>query len=185
MNLYALCDVETIYKKNLSIRDFIIISKKYNAKIIQYRDKINNLDNKIKNLLIIKSIFDGILIVNDEISLVKYCDGIHLGQSDIELFSNDKKKAISIIRQTIGNKMIGLSTHNKAEILEANSLDINYIGLGAYRKTSTKKDVKTIIADNATSLAKLSNHNVALIGGVKLNDNVENIDYNVICSGLL
>jgi thiamine-phosphate pyrophosphorylase len=184
MTLYALCDIATLYKKNLSIENFINISKKYNAKILQYRDKSGSFEEKQSNLLLIRSMFDGMVIINDDISLVDYCDGLHIGQEDILRFAPNKKDAIRVIRDKIGSKLLGLSTHNESEILEANELDLDYIGLGAYRDTSTK-DVSNTLGDSASYLASKSKHQVALIGGVRLDDRVKNITYSVICSGLV
>jgi len=36
----------------------------------------------------------------------------------------------------------GVSTHNLDEIVQANALNIDYIGLGAYRPTNTKKEAQ-------------------------------------------
>ena len=112
---------------------------------------------------------------------------MHIGQEDLEEFSKNKKDAISSIRQKIGSKMLGLSTHNLEEIKVANSLDLDYIGLGAYRVSSTK-DVTSIGGEKLLSIAKSSKHKVALIGGVKLSDNFNSypqIEYKVIGSDLI
>lgn len=61
---------------------------------------------------------------------------------------------------------------------------MTYIGLGAYRSTSTK-DVSNILGDNISYLAKISRHPVGAIGGVKIEDNIKHITYNVIGSSLL
>ena len=75
--------------------------------------------------------------------------------------------------------MLGLSTHNEIEILEANELAIDMIGLGAYKNTSTK-DVSTILGSKISYLAKISKHPVCAIGGVKKEDIIENIRFNVV-----
>ena len=59
------------------------------------------------------------------------------------------------------------------------------IGLGAYRGTTTKKDIKSILGDDIDRLASLSIHKVGAIGGVRLEDRFENITYLVIGSGLI
>jgi thiamine-phosphate pyrophosphorylase len=64
-------------------------------------------------------------------------------------------------------------------------MDLNYIGLGAYRDTSTKKDISGILGDKVEELAKISVHPVAVIGGVRLDDSFENVSYKVIGSGLI
>ena len=186
MRLYALCDQDLLNKRGLSLNDFIHIAKKNNAEIIQYRNK--NADVKfIKTQLIeIRKIFDGILIVNDAYELEEFCDGVHLGQEDLKKIDIDINKSISFLRNIISDdKLLGISTHNKKEILEANTLDINYIGLGAYRTTSTKDDVNYLLGNEADKLASISKHPVGIIGGVRLDDKFDNITYHVIGSGLL
>ncbi|WP_297483536.1 thiamine phosphate synthase, partial [Sulfurimonas sp.] len=71
------------------------------------------------------------------------------------------------------------------EMLEANKMDLNYIGLGAFRETSTKTDITSVLGAELDKIAAHSKHLVAAIGGVKLDDNFENVTYNVIGSGLL
>jgi thiamine-phosphate pyrophosphorylase len=99
-------------------------------------------------------------------------------------FAADPKEAIAVLRSLIGNdKIIGLSTHNLQEIKKANFLEINYIGLGAYRETSTK-DVNTFLGDSLDELASYSKHPVAAIGGVKFSDMFDHVKYRVIGSAL-
>ena len=197
--LYALCDFETLQKRGVSILGFIDICKKFDAKLIQYRDKVNQLTIQKQNLEILKNNCDIPIIVNDKLELIEFADGIHMGQEDIffiesgtldagrgmrEKNRRDKELAIKFIRKKIGDKILGISTHNEVEILEANSFDIDYIGLGAYRPTNTKA-VDNILGSKLSYLAKISIHPVAAIGGVKIYDDIENVTYNVVGSGLL
>jgi len=186
MKLYALCDQDMLNKKGISLETYIEIAKKNSAEIIQYRNKSDDLANIKKSLITIRQLFDGYLIVNDKYELVEFCDGVHMGQEDLLLIDRDKKNAIDILRKVVGtDKIIGISTHNLEEIEEANQLDINYVGLGAYRATNTKKDIQSILGAKADEIAKASQHPVAIIGGVKLSDRFKNITYHVIGSALL
>jgi thiamine-phosphate pyrophosphorylase len=124
------------------------------------------------------------LIINDTIELIEYADGLHIGQEDIRKYSENLIEAVKHIRQRIGNKLLGLSTHDKEEILEANTLDLDYIGLGAYRATSTKSEA-SVGGSLLLEVAKYSKHHVGVIGGVRLDDTFESpIRYKVIGSGL-
>jgi len=186
MKLYALCDQELLDSKAIAVEDFVKTAISNDAKVIQYRNKTSDI-SFIKNQLIkIRKLYDGFLIVNDKYELVEFCDGVHIGQEDLKDIDNDKLKAVKILRSVIKkDKLLGLSTHNEKEILEANDMDLNYIGLGAYRDTSTKKDISGVLGNKVENLAKNSVHPVAVIGGVKLDDSFENISYKVIGSGLL
>ncbi len=186
MQLYALCDQELLDSRSISIETFVQIAMDNDAAIIQYRNKTSDISFIKQQLIIIRKLFDGFLIVNDKYELVEFCDGVHVGREDLYLIDKDIHKAVKILRNVINkDKILGISTHNKKEVLEANEMDVNYIGLGAYRNTSTKKDISGILGDSIDSIAALSKHYVGVIGGVKLGDNFDNVRYKVIGSGLL
>lgn len=180
--LYVLCDYETLLKKNITLDKFIDLCKKKDVKLVQYRDKISSLEEQKTNLLYLKSKLNIPIIINDKIELIKYADGLHLGQEDFLAIHRDKKIAIKLVRAKIKDKLLGLSTHNEIEILEANELPLDMIGLGAYKNTTTK-DVSTILGDKISYLAKISKHPVCAIGGVQIHDKIPNIRFNVIGSG--
>lgn len=181
--LYILCDFETLQKKSLNLENFVQICKKLDVKVVQYRDKISSNSIQKQNLLYLKQNLNIPIIINDKIDLIEFADGLHLGQEDFEKIHNNKKIATKLIRKKIGKKLLGLSTHNEIEILEANDLDLDMIGLGAYRNTSTK-DVSTLLGDKISYLAKISKHPVCAIGGVKIEDKIENIRFNVVGSAI-
>ncbi|SFV75188.1 Thiamin-phosphate pyrophosphorylase [hydrothermal vent metagenome] len=186
MRLYALCDQDMLDARGVSLEEFIKRAKGHSAEIIQYRNKSGESPFVEKQLKKIRKLYDGILIVNDFIELVSFCDGVHIGQEDLLRINQNKKDAITYLREEfLKDKILGLSTHNELEILEANEFDIDYIGLGAYRTTQTKKDIQSVLGDSLDLLAAQSKHKVAAIGGVRLDDTFKNVTYNVVGSGLL
>lgn len=185
MRLYALCDQEMLNSRGISLETYIHLALKHNAEIIQYRAKNLDIATIKSNLIKIRQLFDGYLIINDVYELIDYCDGVHIGQEDLYAIDSDAIKAMKTLRSVIGNdKIIGLSTHNAQEIALANTLDLNYIGLGAYRVTTTK-EVPNLLGSTLDELASKSKHKVAAIGGVRLNDTFSHVSYHVIGSGLL
>jgi len=185
MRLYALCDQELLDKKGFSIEEFVSLAKENNAEIIQYRNKSADAKFIKEQLIKIRKLYNGFLVVNDKYELVEFCDGVHLGQEDLKKIDADIGKAVKILRKVIsGDKILGISTHNTREVLEANKFDLNYIGLGAYRDTTTKKDISGVLGSKLDEIAKSSKHLVAAIGGVKFEDKFDNITYHVIGSGL-
>ena len=201
MAIYALLDWDTLQKYEVCIKDFVKTAKGLKAKILQYRDKNSPLEEKKARLFEIKKYWKKTLIINDTLELLPYCDGIHIGQEDLqELCKIHNLSAYEIIyalkngewRMENGefkillNKLnrptsqfsilnsqfiVGLSTHNKEEIIESNKLPLTYIGLGAYRPTSTK-NTDNIIGEKIKELIKFSIHPVAVIGGVKIYDKI-------------
>lgn len=189
MQIYPICDMQTLIKKELSLLDFLELLKNLDVVYIQYRDKISDITIQKDNLLFLKSHTNIPIIINDNLNLLEYADGLHLGQEDLARVKNEELKIkddellFKFLRKKHPNKIFGLSTHNELEILEANKLPLDYIGLGAYKNTTTK-DVSTLLGDKISYLAKISKHPVGAIGGVKINDNIKNISYNVVSGAL-
>ncbi len=183
--IYALVDKETLKQKGVSLHILLQhISKFPNIPILQYRNKRASLEEKKEDLETIRAHYEGKLIINDTIELITFADGLHLGQEDLREYSEDLKEAVELVRQKIGEKILGLSTHDKEEILEANTLDLDYIGLGAYRATATKSEAN-VGGKRLLDAAKFSKHPVGIIGGVRMDDVFEApIVYKVIGSGL-
>jgi thiamine-phosphate pyrophosphorylase len=196
--IYALLDYDTLLKYDISIEEFIKTAKGLKAKILQYRDKNSSLTEKKSRLLKIRKLWKKPLIINDTVELLPFCNGIHIGQEDLQnLCEIHNLSAYEIIYALKNGKwkmengefkillnytnsqfsilnsqfIVGLSTHNKEEILIANKLPLSYIGLGAYRATSTK-NTDNILGEKIIELIKFSNHPVAIIGGVKIYDKI-------------
>ena len=186
MRLYALCDQDMLDSKGVSLSEYIERAKQNSAEIIQYRNKNADIAFIKQQLISIRKIFDGFLIVNDAYELIEFCDGVHVGQEDLKSIDEDIFKAVKILRSVVKeDKILGISTHNEIEVLQANEMDLNYIGLGAFRDTSTKKDISGTLGDSLDDIASKSKHFVAAIGGVRLDDKFKNVTYHVIGSGLV
>ena len=189
MQIYPICDMQTLIKKGLSFLDFLELLKNLDIVYIQYRDKVSDIETQKNNLLFLKSHTNIPIIINDNLKLLEVADGVHLGQEDLEKIKSEGLKIknnellFKLLRKKYPNKIFGLSTHNELEILEANRLPLDYIGLGAYKNTTTK-DVSTILGDKISYLAKISKHPVGAIGGVKIKDKIKNISYNVVSGDL-
>lgn len=71
------------------------------------------------------------LIVNDRADIASACDadGVHLGQDDLPLVAG---------RKLMGEKIVGVSTHDLSQAQEAEKNGADYIGFGPMFGTSTK-----------------------------------------------
>ena len=182
--IYALVDKETLKQKGVSLILHLEHLKSFDIPILQYRNKNGTLEEKKSDLLRIREYYEGTIIINDTIELIAYADGLHIGQEDIREYGSDLNESVKKVRGMIGRKLLGLSTHNLSEIEEANRLDLDYIGLGAYRSTKTKSEAN-VGGKALLEAAKHSTHPVGIIGGVKLEDAFEKpILYKVIGSAL-
>jgi thiamine-phosphate pyrophosphorylase len=100
------------------------------------------------------------LIVNDDPNLAKEisADGCHLGQSDMNI-----KHARKILRK----KIIGITCHNSKKLIKQAVKDgANYIAIGAFFKSKTKK-INYIAKPSLISWVKrLTKIPVVIIGGI-------------------
>ena len=182
--IYALLDRELIRQSGLEISEIARQLEKLRIPVAQYRDKEGSSARIYEALSQLRQFYSGTLIVNDRLDLVELADGVHLGQEDLAAVDSAPAKALGKIRERIGRKLLGLSTHNLQEIETANTLDLDYIGLGAYRPTSTKSDAE-VQGDTLLRIARASRHPVAIIGGVRWEDEFEEpIRWKVLGSAL-
>ncbi len=119
--------------------------------------KIISIAKKIKK---ITSQFNVKLIINDNPYVAKkiLADGCHLGQSDTSI-----KKARKIIK----NKIIGITCHNSIKLAnEAIKHNADYIALGAFYQTRTKRiKFKASISD-LKKIRKITKKPIVVIGGI-------------------
>lgn len=105
------------------------------ADIVQLRDKHaakGELLAKAKELRRLTRRHGVLFIVNDdaELALAAEADGVHLGQGDMPL---------SEARYIVGKELlIGISTHDIAQALEAERAGADYVGVGPVYPTETK-----------------------------------------------
>ena len=101
------------------------------------------------------------MIINDrvDVALAVDADGVHIGQSDMPY---------EIARRLLGtDKIIGLSVENMDEVREANSLDVDYIGVSPVYSTATKTDTAPPFGlDGLRDAVRLSRHPAVAIGGM-------------------
>ncbi len=125
--------------KKGSIKKKIIIARK----ILQICKK-----NKVK------------LIINDDPNLASKVNahGCHLGQKDMNIFN---------ARKILKNKIIGVTCHNSIKLARiALSGGADYIALGAFFKTKTKKVTHKANIKSLIKIKKLINLPVVVIGGI-------------------
>lgn len=107
-------------------------------KIIQYREKDKSKKEKYEECKIIREMTkkaNVTFVVNDDmdIAMLVQADGIHVGQDDIP---------IEEIKKIAPNMIVGVSTHNKEQAIEAVEKGADYIGVGPIFDTSTKENVE-------------------------------------------
>ncbi|WP_456433299.1 thiamine phosphate synthase [Nitratifractor sp.] len=182
--IYALLDADLMERYGIDLNEACDFLKRHRIPVAQYRDKTGSDAEVLQALRRIRSRYGGTLIVNDHIECVSEAHGLHLGQEDLRRIDPDPARAVEALRKRVGAKILGLSTHDEGEIEAANALDLDYVGLGAYRPTRTKADAR-ISGERLLEIARRSRHPVAIIGGVRWEDRFEPpIVYKVLGSAL-
>lgn len=113
---------------------------------------------------------DIILVIDDNVELVNELrvHGVHLGKNDM-----DPRKA----REILGpHAIIGVTANTADDILSFHGIDVDYVGVGPFRHTTTKKNLapvigldgyKDIVAKVTAAGNKLP---LVAIGGITLED---------------
>lgn len=129
-----------------------------------------------------------VLIINDrvEVALEVKANGVHLGKQDM---------AVSEARKLLGEDMIIGGTANTIEdIREHCEQGVDYIGLGPYRYTTTKKNLSPILGlEGYRQIMRVLKQEqlsipVVAIGGIEMKDAVSLFDVGlngIAFSGML
>ena len=159
---------------------------KNGVRIIQYRDKLRSVKDKLiisKQLKTICQSFDSLLIINDDIHIAKKINahGVHLGQKDISC--NEARNILG------SDPIIGISCQNNLELaLRAQHEGADYVAFGSIFKTSTKKDVVYCSLEDLKDFVKKIEISSVAIGGINLSSFHEvkrsGVDMIAMSSGL-
>lgn len=139
MNPYRLYLVTDDQQDLSTLKDVVKAAVAGGVTMVQVREKGSDIQAFITRAKAVKEILQGTgvpLIINDrvDVALAVDAEGVHLGQSDMPA---------QIARQLIGpDKLLGLSIENEQQLLEANQLPIDYVGLSAIFATPTKTNLK-------------------------------------------
>ena len=127
-------------------------------------------ENKKNKLIIAKKIqklckkYKVKYIINDDPLLAKEinADGCHLGQTDM---------SISLARKILKKHIIGITCHNSKKLIKkAVNNKANYIALGAFFTTKTKRVKYKASIKILNWSKKTTNIPIVAIGGIKLNN---------------
>ena len=123
-----------------------------------------------KQVKLICDNYDSKLIINDNVEIAKMvkADGVHLGKSDMRP---------GVARKELGNTaIIGGTANTYDDIIELTKEGVDYIGLGPFKNTTTKKNLSPILGlqGYVNILAKCKKANISTpiiaIGGIQIED---------------
>ncbi len=164
LSLYLVTD--SSLSRGRSLEDIVIQAAAGGTTIVQLREKELPTGDFIAVARRLKKALQPYnipLIINDrvDVALAVDAEGVHIGQSDI---SYEDARAL------LGpDKIIGLSVENHEEVLLANQLDVDYIGISPLHSTPTKTDTALPFGiEGCTRAVNASRHPSVAIGGINL-----------------
>lgn len=132
--------------------------------LLQYRNKQNEAhvphDAKVMKIGATSALR---LIMNDypDLAVSAGFDGVHVGQTDI---------SATEVRKIVGpEKIVGVSTHNRAQLQAADRLPVDYIAFGPVFATASKLNPDPIVGlDGVREARSLTSKPLVAIGGITL-----------------
>jgi thiamine-phosphate pyrophosphorylase len=135
------------------------------ATLIQLRDKHGapgDFRQEAEAALRVARMSDIQIIINDrvDIAMALDADGVHLGQSDLPA-----KIARRLLKP---GSIVGVSTHNLAQVEIAARLTLDYVAFGPIFNTGTKADHDPVVGLDGLRSARriLGNRPLVAIGGI-------------------
>ena len=105
------------------------------------------------------------LIINDNVIIAKEveADGVHLGKEDMNPVE---------ARKTLGDHfIIGGTANTEEDVKRLNNAKVDYIGLGPFRFTSTKKNLSPVLGlAGIKKIGFFSKAPVIAVGGIQMED---------------
>ena len=165
----------TCHRTDIGYEEQVELACLGGADMIQFRDKQLSDSDLFNTSIKLKQIcnkYNVYFTINNRIDIadISNSDGVHIGQNDLPF---------EYARKILGNeKIIGLSASNYEEAINADKLDIDYIGYGAIFSTQTKPESKASGLDILNKVKQNCKKPIIAIGGI----NEKNV-YDVIKAG--
>ena len=162
LNLYLVTD--RLLSRGRDIGWIVTQAVEGGVTMVQLREKGTSTREFIELALRIKNILHPLgvpLLINDrlDVALAVDADGVHIGQTDMPC---------EIARRLLGpDKIIGLTVENMGDMLRANELAVDYVGVSPVYSTTTKADTAAPFGlDGLREAVRLSVHPTVAIGGM-------------------
>ncbi|MGA9568334.1 MAG: thiamine phosphate synthase [Candidatus Korobacteraceae bacterium] len=163
--LYAILDV-TCFAPQLrttnSIVEFARDLVEGGVTLLQYRNKEGDTRAMMSHAREIKRVLQGkvTLIMNDraDICVAMGFDGVHLGQDDLPAEG---------ARLVVGERIVGVSTHNPQQVKDADAGPADYIAIGPVFPTTGKKNPDALVGLEGVRAARAATKKpLVAIGGI-------------------
>lgn len=175
LSLYLVTDSDLAASR--SLEDIVTQAVAGGVTIVQLREKdlaTGEFVARARRLKAALAPYGVPLVINDriDVALAADADGVHIGQSDMSY--QDARRLMG------DDKIIGLSVESLDEVLEANALDVDYIGISPLHSTPTKSDTAEPFGiDGCSEAVCRSMHPTVAIGGINLSNVEQAMDCGV------
>ena len=162
--VYPIADTEVLARHGFEPVAFVEALLDGGARLVQFRHKDAYTRQAFEQLQQITALCRAAgaqLIVNDRADFAAICDaGLHVGQDDLPP---------ALARRVMGNRMLGLSTHNEAQMRAAAGESVDYVALGPIFHTGTKRNAAPEVGvQNLRAWRPLVTQPLVAIGGITL-----------------
>jgi thiamine-phosphate pyrophosphorylase len=176
--LYAILDIDSLLRLQLAsadarqvqeeellaaVLDFAAQLTAGGVRLLQYRAKQLPGRTMLTHALALRKAFPAMqIIMNDraDLALAAGFDGVHVGQQDL---------APEAVRKLVGERIVGVSTHNPEQIREAAESPADYVAIGPVFATGSKADTSPVVGLEGVRRARqLTSKPLVAIGGITL-----------------
>lgn len=170
MRLYAVTD--RTWLRGRSLAEVVEEALQGGVTFLQLREKTlseEEFRKEAETLKELTAIYHVPFVINDNVEIAKAvdADGVHVGQSDMEL-----REA----RRILGpDKIIGVSAHNVEEAVRAEQNGADYLGVGAFHDTSTKRDTHVVAKETYQAIREAVSIPIVAIGGIS-SENISELE---------
>ncbi len=165
--LYAIADAQLLAARDFAREDLAVFAGALRAAgvtLVQYRDKLGSPQEILLAAAVLREAYAGTgatLILNDraDLAVLAEFDGVHVGYEDLS-----PEDARSVVGP---RRIVGVSTHNDAQVLAADASYADYIAIGPVFATGTKENPDPMVGLEAVRRARaLTKKPLVAIGGI-------------------
>lgn len=170
--LYAILDTTALDARSIPLVEAARAVAASGVACMQIRAKDAGARRALELLRAVAAVKGGVpLVANDrpDLALLAGADGVHVGQEDVppglaKFLAQQREKPL----------LVGLSTHDREQLLAALDEDIDYVAIGPVRSTTNKENPDPVLGvDAALALAREAHERrpglpVCAIGGIGL-----------------
>lgn len=172
--LYPILDASFLpaFERGVYLARVVCELEEAGVTLLQYRNKQSDADiphdTKVMRAAASSSVR---LIMNDhpELAVRAGFDGVHVGQTDV---------SPTEARRILGpNRIVGVSTHNRAQLEAFDAMPVDYIAIGPVFATASKVNPDPVVGlEGVREARKVASKPLVAIGGITLENALAVLD---------